>query len=138
LTFVYYVSLQEWAADADQALPVYTVLADAPAGEVAHGAIHLRRNALTVAQVRPPVVALYHVRLGRVEQWNGQQLSEVDQARLERDRTLWRLVAEWLRDQGFALRRGLVAPWGGMLPLDGDLPEFVGYDKESDRFYRMG
>jgi hypothetical protein len=41
LTFVYYTSLEEWAADADRALPVYVIpsqnsgqtLAHAPAGE---------------------------------------------------------------------------------------------------------
>lgn len=133
--FAFYASLSEWAADAHPALPVYAIFTDAPAGETVGGALRLRRNIITVAQLRPPLVAMYYLKLGLVEQWSGQTNGTPTQV-TERDQTCWDLIQAWLVEQGFDLRHALIAPPAGMLPLSGDLPEFIGYDKEADRFYR--
>ena len=131
---VYYATLEEWAADADPAWPVYAVLAAAPAGEAVGGAVRLRRHVITVGQVRPPLAALYHLKLSLVEEWSGQK--PADAASWERDRALWEMIVAWLTDHGFPVRHGLLVPGNGVLPLDGELPGFVGYDRTNDRFYR--
>ena len=133
---VYYATLEEWAADADPAWPVYAVLAAAPAGEAVGGAVRLRRHVITVGQVRPPLAALYHLRLSLVEEWSGQKATNENETLWERDRALWEMIVAWLTDHGFPVRHGLIVPGDGVLPLDGELPGFVGYDRTNDRFYR--
>jgi hypothetical protein len=132
--FVGYGTLEGLAAVMDKAQSVQSsalqVVVSGPSSPV-----ETRKQVIMVSQIAGNEVRYCRFAVGYVQFFNGQPWNQDYDERKEGFVHTHSLVNDWLKEQGFKVVDATVSHTKGLELVEGDIG-FLGYDKDTNRFYR--
>lgn len=134
--FIGYETLEEWLKSADKTRPVFANLIIDP-GKPKDTGIRTDRYVIIVNQPEEGGGLVHYCRL-QVEKvrYIGDQPFDNDRdLRVARARDAWRIVEDWLIENGFTISHGIVAAPKDLLFLDG-WANFLVFDQELQQYIR--
>lgn len=130
--FVGYQSLEEWRTAVDVVLPVFGALTQ-EVGKVDRFGMHTNRLVIMVAQPEEDLVHYCRLVVGVVQYMTGQPFYADHQKRLALAEQAWKIVEDWLIEQGLTVRNGVIAVPQNLALMDGDA-HFLVFDNERQVF----